>query len=407
MNKKLYFFLVNLLILVDFTNFTFVVPIIPDFLQNQNVSLSLIGLILSFYQIGFFITSLYLSKKIFSQSKNNVLLFGQIILIITNLALGFLDNGLSSLALIILSSVFRIMQGCSLAIIAVVIYASFPLLYNTNLDQKYAIAEICVGFGFTLGPLIGGFLYEYLDYAWSFHIMSMIYSVTALILLPFIWRYEFDVKEENNIESLENNAQITYSKIIKNSNFLLTFAMFILSYMSYFLVQPSFSDHIHRYGGSDDTVGIIFGIVGLAYALTGFFLIFFLTKIKLARKYLFIFGGSMSAISLLLAGPEDYTYLPKNLTTVCIGMAILGFSQMFYISTLIAEYLDIFQEIDPQSIGKNELASGIFNASIALSEYLGAVLGGVLSDYYGFSRGMSIYAIILLGFIVIFAIFRK
>ena len=173
------------------------------------------------------------------------------------------------------------------------------------------------------------------------------------------------------------------------------------------MIQPGFSDHIHSYGASEDIVGMIFGITSLVYGLTGFFVLFSLSKITLERKYCYIVGGITAVISLFLSGPEDYTYLPKNLIVVCVGMGILGFSQMCYIFVLIPDYLDIFKEIDPNAQGSPELATGLFNASVALSEFLGAILGGVLSDYFGFSRGMAIYAIFLFGFIIIFAIFRK
>ena len=111
-------------------------------------------------------------------------------------------------------------------------------------------------------------------------------------------------------------------------------------------------------------------------------------------------------ISLLILGPEEYTYLPRNLTVVTIGMGVLGFAQMFYTATLIPEFIEIFREIDPNARGTEEMACGLFNASVAATEFLGAILGGVLSDKLGFSRGMSIYAMILLVYLFFFGLLR-
>ena len=410
MGKTLFFGGLCLLLITVTTNCTFVVPIIPDFLLTQGISFSLIGLILSFYQISYFFTSLYMGKRLYLYSKNNVMLIGQISLIISNFAIGFLNYGLSAISLIILSSILRFFQGISLALVCSAIYSYVPILFPLDLDKKYAIIEISLGTGMALGPVIGGFFYQYIGYTWAFTLISLIYLLITLILFPFIMRYKVVKNIElitSDFEDIIKSKPIKSIKIVKNKNFLLTFWVFVFSYISYYLIQPGFSDHIHSYKGSDDIVGAIFGLGDLTYALTGFLLLKFFSVIHLKRKYFFIFGGLMSLLSLLILGPEEYTYLPQNLITVTIGMGVLGFAQMFYTATLIPEFIEILKEIDSNAIGNEELACGLFNASLALTEFIGAILGGVLSDEFGFSRGMTVYAIFLFGFLIIYAIFRK
>ena len=411
MRKNLFFGSICLLLLIDMTNFTFIVPIIPDFLLSQGVSLSLIGVILSFYQISYFFSSLYLGKNLVFYSKTRVMLIGQITLILSNLAFSFLNYGLSTIMVIILSSLLRFIQGIALSLVNSAIYSYIPILFPTDLDRKYAVIEISMGLGLSLGPVIGGFLYEYIDYTWSFCTMSLLYAFLVLFLFPFIMRFklheEKDDLQEDLTEELDKTEPLKLRNIIKNKAFILTFFVFVFNYMSYFLIQPGFSEHIHSYDGSEDTVGLIFGLGDLTYALTGFLLFRFLSSINVKRKYLFIFGGFMSMISLLIMGPEDYTFLPKNLIVVAIGMGVLGFAQMFYVATLIPEILDILREIDPDAKGNEEMACGLFNASVAATEFLGAILGGVLSDEFGFSRGMAIYALVLTGYLVVFAVFRS
>jgi len=438
MRKRLFFGGICLLLLIDLTNFTFVVPIIPDFLLKQGVSLSLIGFILSFYQISYFFTSLYFGKRLIVYSKNKVMLAGQIILVISNIALSLLDHNFSVGTVIALSSLLRFIQGIALALVCAAIYAYVPILFPLDLDKKYAVIEISLGSGLALGPVIGGFLYEYVGYFWSFMCMAFVYAGMGLILFPFILRFNLKVSpdplkepeeeehseqkilskdDEKNksgelitgihSEDLETMTEpISATQILKNRNFVLTFWVFVFSYMCYYIIQPGFSEHIHNYDGSEDTVGMIFGLGDLTYAMTGFILLRFLSKIQIRRKYLFIFGGFMSMISLLILGPEEYTYLPRNLTVVTIGMGVLGFAQMFYTATLIPEFIEIFREIDPNARGTEEMACGLFNASVAATEFLGAILGGVLSDKLGFSRGMSIYAMILLVYLFFFGLLR-
>ena len=418
MQKALFFGGLCILILIDETSLTFVVPIIPDFLLKQGVSLSFIGFILSFYQISYFFASLYMGKRLMFYNKTHVMLVGQIVLVFSNLALSFLNYGLSTILIIVFSSVLRLLQGLAIALSSSGIYAYVHILFPSDLDRKYAVLEISLGCGLALGPVIGGFFYEYAGYTGAFIIMTMIYAAITLILFPFFMKFklvfekaalneEHLSKTTEEKEKKEKTEPLTTRKILKNRNFLLTFWIFVCEYGCYNLIQPGFSSHVHDYDGSDDTVGMIFGLGDLTYALTGLLLVRFLKKVNVRRKYLFLFGGLMSFISLLIIGPEDYTFLPKNLITVSFGMGVLGFAQMCYIATLIPEYLDIFREIDPNARGSEELACGLFNASIAGTEFIGDILGGVLSDNFGFSRGMTIYAMFLLGVLIIFAVFRK
>lgn len=409
MRKRLFFGSLCFLLMIDMTNFTFVVPIMPDFLLSQGVSLSLIGFILSFYQISYFFTSLYMGKNLIHYSKKKVLIIGQISLIISNISLAFVNYNLDTVAIIIVSSILRFLQGISLACVCSAIYSYVPILFPMDLDKKYAIIEISLGSGLALGPVIGGFLYEFLDYTWCFLIITAVYLLLAVFFFPFIIHFKLKIEVDplENMETEVKNPPLKTRTIIKNKEFVLTFFVFVFSYMAYYLIQPGFSQHVHDYDGSEDAVGMIFGLGDLTYALTGFLLLRFLSKINIKRKYFFLFGGFMSMISLLILGPEHYTYLPQNLIVVTIGMGILGFAQMFYTATLIPEIIDILKNIDENAEGNEEMACGLFNASVAGTEFLGAILGGVLTDNLGFSRGMAIYAMVLLGYLIFFAFARK
>ena len=114
-------------------------------------------------------------------------------LILANLALAFLNYNLTTIPVIILSSLLRFIQGISLALVCSTIYSYVPMLFPTDLDRKYAMIEISLGSGMALGPVIGGFLYEYLYYTWSFAIMSIIYAIVFICLFPYILKFNLTI----------------------------------------------------------------------------------------------------------------------------------------------------------------------------------------------------------------------
>ena len=196
MQKDIFFWLLGLIGLIDFTNYVYLVPILPPFLLDLGVSLTLIGFILSFYQVSNIITSLYLAKNLINFSKTKVIIIGQTLLIVTNVAMGFL-NYLSSVGVIVaLAIILRLIQGVSLALVASTTYSYVPVLYPKDLDRKYAFMEIGTGIGLALGPVIAGFLYEYVGFSWSFFIMAIVYFCNGLCIFPFLLKAEREMNEK-------------------------------------------------------------------------------------------------------------------------------------------------------------------------------------------------------------------
>lgn len=410
MNKDLFMFFIALLCSIDSTNYIFLVPIIPDFLQKRGVSLTIIGFILSTYQISNILTYLYLAKNLIYFSKTKVIFIGQALLIINNIGMSFLNEISSNALIIVLTILMRFMQGMALAMISSPIYSYVPILYPDQMEKKFALIEICSGLGLALGPVIAGFLYELTGFSWSFNIMAIVYFLTILITFSYIYRYNKILEEEAKIEqekSTETLKSLGLIRIFKNPKFLLTFFLLVFCLMSYYVIQPDFSAHIHSYKGNDETVGLIFGLGDFTYAITGLLMMQVILKSNIERKKLFIFGGILALVSLLLLGPETYTYIPKGLISVVIGISILGCSQMFYIPLIIPEILDILNEIDSTAKGNEEMASAFFMSTISATSFIGSILGGFLCDIFGFERAMTIYAMFLLCYLVLYGVLRK
>lgn len=398
-NKKLSFYLQSICF-INGTNFTFIIPILPDFLIKKQVSISLIGIILSFYQISNLITSLYLSKMSGVYGKNKLIFIGQCNLVLTVFSYGILQY-FSNVNLIIFFAAFlRFLQGVSYPLVNSTIYSVVPKLNPNEIEQNYAIFLMCSGLGVAFGPVIGGFLYNYLGLT-TYYVFSMVYAFEGFLLLPFVFHSIDLLENQEKATKIQKSDvlglhKIELKKAIFNKNFMLTAFIFIVELMVYPAIQPGFSNHVHSYGGSDETVGLIFGFGDLLYVLTGFFVIQLIKKFKIERKFFFISGALITIIGLLMIGPEKYSYLPENLWMVTLGTVILGCSQMLYLPMVIPEFIEIFNEIDREATGNDDLAATLFSASLSATFFFGFIVGGLLTDYFGFRRGMTVYGIFAL-----------
>ena len=147
------------------------------------------------------------------------------------------------------------------------------------------------------------------------------------MLFPIIINYQKEMEAENDANSPFLKRPIASYKILQNKELILTFFVFVFSFMCYCIIQPKFSQHIHDYTDLNYAVGLVFGVGDFTYAMSGFLVIHLIMRLKLKRKTLFIIGGGLSMSALLLLGPEEYTFLPKCLATIVFGMIVLGFSQ--------------------------------------------------------------------------------
>lgn len=287
-------------------------------------------------------------------------------------------------------------------------------MYPNQIEESIGMIEMCVGGGLAFGPVIGGYLYFYTNYEWSFAIITLVYFIFSILFCFFLnvnLYPELKKSEEEEMKLLalrkedSKNLELNFLQIVKNKDFMLTLFVDCLSYTGYTFIQPSFSEHIKSYGGDSDEVGLIYAVSDLMYAFTAIMLIKYFKSFQ--RKNLFLFGGICSFISMLLIGPEPLLFLPKSLIVVGTGMGLLGFAQVFYTTPIIPEFIDILTKIFGKKESINEMACGMFNASIALAEFLGPLTGGILTDYFGFERALTCYALALLCYLVFFAIFRN
>ena len=435
MKKPHFLLIICCFLLVDMTTFSFLAPILPDLILSRHMSLSLIGCIFSFYPLSYFIVSVYLSKSLHLFQKKKLLIYCQILLVIANLLFGILDMISSNLLLVILSMLSRFVQGIAIGGGCSILYAYIPELYPREQEETFAIIEMSVGIGISLGPVLGGFLYKYLNYERSFLVISGFYAVISYILLSFMKNDTYkDLADcsltfPNEMESSLNSdksfaastgemgtmeidqiqigeeIQISYMKIFKNKTFFMTFFVYCVCYTSVTLIQPTFSDHIHSFGYDSDTVGMLFALSDFAYALASLALIKLFKYFQ--RKHLIIFGGCLTLISLLMLGPEEFTYLPKNIYVICVGMFINGISEVFYNATIIPEFIDILIDIYGYEKKINDLGSGMYNTGLAFSEFCGPLLGGILADFLGFGRGLTVYSIFLGFYLIIYGIFIR
>lgn len=140
------------------------------------------------------------------------------------------------------------------------------------------------------------------------------------------------------------------------------------------MLVPVYALFVEQVGGSALSAGITAGALGLTSAVSALISGRLVDRLQPSNtRYVMAGGWFTIGISILLY------LLVDNLTTLFIAQAILGF-----VKTISAPAFDTLyaRHLDKSAAGQEY---GLWEASFFLTAGIGAVLGGVIVDLYGFN----------------------
>ena len=248
--------------------------------------------------------------------------------------------------------------------------------------------EVGVGIGYIMGSLLGTLLYMLGGYMLPFLFCSFLYLISipiTIMLLPS----DHSINEEEK----QDEKPLSIRKYIASIEMSLTILLVTISYMCYGLITPFLPQHLHKYGIKGEQVGFFFGIPSASYMI-GAILYNKLPK-YVDLKVWIIVGSLINVLSLLVVGPEEYTYLPTNLISVGAGLFIMGIGSAILLVPILPQLIAIANNTFPNENQKvSDMSTGFFSLSIYFSVFASPIIGGFLVKYYGFNRGSTIWAFV-------------
>ena len=219
-----------LLVLSTFFNNLFILVILPFFpliSKEKNISISLIGIILTINSVGSAVAILLI--KYFKDSNPiKVIIKSNITLQIAICVLGFLNNIQSNYVFSTANAIVLFFIGGITTFDLSYIYGTVGLIYKKNLDLKnrrYALAKLIGNSGNIFGSLIAGILYKYFGYSGMFCIFAGIYFLIT-ISFAFLLRNELN---QFNEESFHEEQNYDLKKYTLKSKFSIIFFSFVYS----------------------------------------------------------------------------------------------------------------------------------------------------------------------------------
>ena len=206
------------------------------------------------------------------------------------------------------------------------------------------------------------------------------------------------------IKDCEKSDYSNFFKAIFNWKILLTeiASIFIMATVNFY--EPVFENYlIDNFGLGMKTASLFFDIQIVSFFVS---LSLFGNLInKIGSKISISFGLFIGFIFVNLLGP--ISIFPKKLLIIIIGLIMLGPSEAFIILPSIEDYMNtLMTDLKFNKDYSNDLSCTIFNFVSNLGDTIGPLLGGILSDFYGFPHTCFIVSIGLFICFFIFSLFN-
>lgn len=374
-----------------------IAPFYPSEASQRGISEDIVGFVFAALPLGGFCFSLIFGKYMRFWGRKKLLFLGMVLLIIGFLMFALIDFTENQAIFLSVSVAGRVIQGLGLSAYTSVSYAYLPLLYNEEeLSQKIGYMEATTGIGMLIAPIFGSLL----DSAWGYQCPFYVMSAILLIFSPWLIRS----LPADSLESLQEKKPLSLRKVLGRRKILLTYAMSAVVMAGFSFIEPVFAEHLKGFQLGIVEIGLVFSLGTLSYTI--FMVIIGAISQKFRRPHLIVLGSVFYIISFLLLGPENYFGFPRSLALICVGMAILGFGATLTVLPIIPEFIELCEEVyKNEKIAVGDLSSGMFDSSILVGGLVGPIMGGYFTSFMGFPHACSTFAIILLGFVIVYCMF--
>ncbi|CAD8195272.1 unnamed protein product [Paramecium pentaurelia] len=383
-----------------------IAPFYPQFAKSKDISEDIIGIIFAAHPLGQFISSLILGKLITHDNRQKIMIIGISLQGLGLLLFGFLYYFDSYFVVLIGSFMARLIGGIGASMFMTPFYAFIPQLFPKSIEEKIAIAEVSTSLGFLGGPILGSALYQLGGFILPFFFFAGCSFGLAVILI--IYSKSLDVPDvdlsqsiilhqsiQNQESIIDAEFRISYLKLLCNYPVVISFITNTLTLSLWTFYNPTIAIYLlEQYDIQEEYSGYWISINAASFG----FSTLFISRIKSHKKFYMYFGLVISGFLQFYMGPDyKFTNLNPRLLYTILSWSLVGFTAGFpYVLTLPQINQILTKDYYKYPTQCANIASAIFNASLAGGELFGPILGGYLTKWYGFQRSAS-----LLGFAVL------
>ncbi|XP_046584259.1 MFS-type transporter SLC18B1-like [Haliotis rubra] len=376
-------------------------PFFPIEAKQKGLGETVIGLIYSSSELVIFLMSPLMGRLISTVSPRFFYITGILVIGVTGILFGVLDKSPPYVPFIATCFAVRMIQATG---VASLISASFMIAgqnYPDNIGTIYGILETAVGLGFMAGPAMGGGLYQLGGYGLPFWVLggcTFACGLASWILLPTKQRKQECSATDDKVQSVWTIFTSPWVWFGSCTN--------ICAYGSALIWMPVLSLRLSEFHLSQVAIGLLYTIPPGMYAITTPFWGYLIDR-KIPPIVLILVGLILLSIMCLVFGPAPFLpFVHNDMVTCIVTLVLMGLCMGPVIISSIKCMVEGARDLGFVANGANYgVVGGVVQSSVCLGTLISPLLGGSLTERFGFAWMMVAGAIIALIPIVFFSPF--
>jgi len=359
-------------ILVCCMIFSMQVPFFPHEAKRKGLSALELSIVFGIYELSIFFTSLFASKVLKVVGKKATVVRGIAMEGLSCIVFGcltFVDNKVGFLVGCLITRVIEAIGQCVTFIgVLNILMQQFP----RYIPFVAAWSNTFFGVGMIMGPFFGEIIFDAVGYVWTFSLVGLL----LLVLVPLaMFIYPKDIKIMDPHKSSDKNMVLPLLSI--PGTCLALFAVAVSMICSGF-VQVSLAYNIARFGLKRMSLGLLFVVSGISYAIANP-LWGWLVGLGLLPEICMAIGALFVGLGFLFIDPVPLFPLPPELALAILGLAMIGTG----FAATHTPSLVYMKRIAHDCLGyeDDEVISGMWNSAFSLGGFIGPLAGGLLLGY--------------------------
>ncbi|KAG1673404.1 MFS-type transporter SLC18B1 [Nymphon striatum] len=333
-------------------------------------------------QIGFIFSVFGLSTLILSP------LIGKIVSLILVFFYRFMDKVTSPSPFVGICIALRIFSGIGYVFYKGATYNTFSQNFPHNIATLMGLNAAAFGIGVSLGPFIGGALYDFGGFCVPFFVMSGIIGLLFLSMFVFFPKLDFKF-DKNAVELIEDDRHFLSMYFTKELYYPLACIITMQMTIGYFDLALG-SHAMKAFGFTPTLAGTMFIGYQVVYVIICPIVGRIVDKTHTEKKCMVI-GNFLLMMVCVFIGPAPFLHIPETIWLTAVCLALVAITQaMSYIPSYKVLHRIALENGFPDNIHTTSKVSGIYLSAMGMGLFGGPSIGGIIIDHYSYGWACTI-----------------
>lgn len=264
--------------------------------------------------------------------------------------------------------------------VAIAAYAT-----EENRTRSFSLMRFAINLGFSIGPVVGGLVAQWIGYRWVFVIDGVTCLIAAFILSQYLPYKSSNKPIKQDIKVQDSNSAYKDSEYL---TFIILVAIWATAFFQLFASVPLYWQT--EWGFSKSTIGMLLGLNGLIIVL---FEMPFIKSLEHVRKYMTMISiGSFFMIFAFLTLLTGWHHIFPAL----LFIVLMSFAEMFAMP-FMTNYA-----VSKPSENRRGQYMALYSMAYGIAHILAPVGSLAIADKFGFQYTYILMIIMSLGLTISF-----